>query len=606
MKRTQRIGVIGIQPPSIYLEGKPASRRNTSPPFAAQIMAENLRKQALLSNETGVILVMLRAPKAEQGEYDHEVLALDVTEGKILAHEHLPSFHETKRFYGGSIAITRESVDMHALSRLLLDLGTSSVAISAPWTSVLDDVSRLRSCLPKSRFILGGSGLFYGYSAMFAGSEESFVLHGPGFGDEALDSALYLLLRGSSPDELGYSYSGPSQVLEYSEKHDNRALASLRRLSRTSRADPGYLSLRRAFRSRGNSLFPYLGVGAAGPEFLDMLSKYEFTEGDRSVLEDVPIVYMYLTYGCPRLCEYCSSPVLRHGQTRMEEAGVETLMDRILDILARIDALRLTIWDENIRPPDLLQFLGKLEKMAGSRLSDNRPRRLQIEFIDGFYPALWATDFSSLKVGMTDFRNRMSQLGVLVSFGAFFPAENWGFGSVSFYENKTETYALLDRSENNLREMLSLFDYIGTCAGMDRTLLSEEVFTAYAAHLRAGWQSFREVLGERAVIAPFFTQVFPETALAARGFSLLGKRIEYSMLSDPEHAEEIASLYSFGENFASPAFQAENAQEFRKLLERFYAIWEELNGRKSMELRAKYGMTINPESARLLRGNGKF
>ncbi|MBD3397954.1 hypothetical protein GF412_02240 [Candidatus Micrarchaeota archaeon] len=71
------------------------------------------------------------------------------------------------------------------------------------------------------------------------------------------------------------------------------------------------------------------------------------------------------------------------------------------------------------------------------------------------------------------------------------------------------------------------------------------------------------------------------------------------MLENPQHAMEIADLYSFGENFASPAFQASNANQFLSLLGRFYEIWEEVNGPESAALRKKYGFSISPGTAKL-------
>jgi len=135
---------------------------------------------------------------------------------------------------------------------------------------------------------------------------------------------------------------------------------------------------------------------------------------------------------------------------------------------------------------------------------------------------------------------------------------------------------------------------------MDRALLDEAAFKKYLAHLRNGWDTFIDVLGENCALAPFFTQVFPGTALGLAPFRLFGERIDRAALGDVHSAGRVAELYAFGENFASPAFQGRSPGEFRTLLGRFYEIWEEINGEASASLRKRFGVTVNPSAARLL------
>ncbi|MEW5996689.1 MAG: hypothetical protein AB1657_03795 [Candidatus Micrarchaeota archaeon] len=596
----RKIAVVGIQPPTTVMEGMPASRRNTSPPFSALVLTESLRKQAESRGDAEVLLIALRGPRGDRGEKEFETLVVNASDGKVLLHDNLPAEKEVSRFFDGEITVERTTVDLKRLAEMVKDIGTDSVAVSSPWTSGLCDIAELRKLIPSRRLVMGGSGLFPGFAKMLSHHDDTFVVLGPGFGENGIDQRLYELLRDGKPSAPDMIYSGGrGAVLQLVGADESQvALSALRKLSSKGQAHENYLNLNRAYRASGNSLFPYLGGNMAGGELVDMLSRFEFTEGDHSLLETAPLVYLYLTYGCPHTCEYCTSPVMRRGQTKMSEDGVEKLVQSLVRILNDKMRLRITIWDENPRPRDILKFFDRFSQIASTTLGERKERSFQVEFTDGFYPKLWLERIGELRDGAGRFRERMGALGVAVKIGAYFPAENWGYGDVKFYENKSETYDALN--EGSLRDVLSLFDYIGTCAGMDGTLAEEAAFNRYLAYLKRGWGTFRDALGENCALAPFFTQVFPGTALSLTPFHIFGERINPEMLEDDKAAMQIAKLYAFGENFASPAFQCRSPSEFRTLLDRFYAIWEELNGHESASLRRMYGATVNPAVARLL------
>lgn len=596
----RKIAIVGIQPPATVMEGRPASRRNTSPPFSALVLTESLRKQAGRRQDSEILLMVLRGPRGDRGENDFETLVVNASEGRVLLHENLPAKKEISGFFGGQIAVERMNVDLGRVAELLRDVGAESLAVSSPWTSSLKDVAELRGLLPGMRMVAGGSGFFTGFAKMLSHYGDTYVVMGPGFGEERLDRRLYgLLADGNFSSENVIYPAGRGAVLQLvAAGEGRRARDALRSLAGKGNAHKNYLDLERAYRASGNSLFPYLGGNMAGGELLDMLSRFEFTEGDHSLLADSPLVYMYLTYGCPRICEYCTSPAMRRGQIRMSEEGMEGLMQDLVRILDEKMKLRITIWDENPRPTDILQFFDKFYKIAAAVLVERKERCFQVEFTDGFYPKLWVEHVEELREGANMFRERMGALGVKARIGAYFPAENWGYGDIKFYENKSETYDALN--EGSLKEVLSLFDYIGTCAGMDGTVVEEAAFNRYLTHLKRGWGTFSDALGENCVLAPFFTQVFPGTALSLTPFRIFGETIGPGMLEDEKVAAQIAKLYAFGENFASPAFQCRNPDEFRALLDRFYEIWGEINGKESASLRRMYGATVNPAVARLL------
>jgi hypothetical protein len=283
----------------------------------------------------------------------------------------------------------------------------------------------------------------------------------------------------------------------------------------------------------------------------------------------------------------------------MSQEGIDETLLRISKILEKENGARISIWDENPRPKDIISFLERFYNIAKEAVSPKGRRSLQIEFTNGFYPSLWEKNISSLKSGMEEFRKKMKRHGIAVSIGAFFPAENWGYGGIKFYENKDDTYEAMQ--SGRMGEVLSLFDYAGTTAGMDNSVADDGIFTSYLAHLKSGWPLFRQALGDECVLAPFFTQVFPNTALSAFPFHIFGEEISPAMLEDEGHAMKIAEYYAFGENFASPAFQALNSQQFLAMLNRFYEIWEAINGPESAALRKKYGFSISPATARLFR-----
>lgn len=595
----KRIAVLGIQPPSTTLNGLPTSRRNTSPPYASLLLTESLRKEASRRGEKGVLLVMQRGPRAERGETGYETIAVDASEGKVLLHETLPAAGETRKFFGGEILVERTSVDLKLTSEMLSDLGAESLAVSSPWSSGLSDIMRLRALMQDCRMVLGGSGIFNGFAKALSAHPDTYVVIGPGFGNAELDSRLYSLLSSDSPRIPRFSFSESNvPVLTLITESENRSpLEKLQRLAEKGKANEGFLRLPIAFRAFGDSLFPYLGQNIPTSEFTSFLSRFERTEGDRSLAEDSPMAYMQLSYGCPRECEYCTSPSLRRGQSGMSKEGIDETLLRISNIIEREMSARISIWDENPLPKDVLSFLERFYAIAKKAVSPQGKRRLQIEFTNGFYPSLWEKCISSLKPAMEDFRKNMGQHGIEASIGAFFPAENWGYGGIKFYENKSDTYDAMQKGR--MAGVLSLFDYAGTTAGMDNSIVDEGVFASYLAHLKSGWPLFRQSLGENCVLAPFFTQVFPNTALSTSQFTIFGERITPAMLEDEKHAMAIADLYSFGENFASPAFQASTSGQFLELLGRFYEVWEEINGPESAALRKKYGLSISPSTARL-------
>ena len=488
MSARKRNVIVGLQPPQIFIDGYPASRRNTSLPFAALVLAESLRKEAERRADSEIVLVLLRGPRDERNEKGFETLAVNVSEGKILLHENIPAKTEGFNFFVGTLPVERMTVDLQKVAGIFGDLGADSVAVSAPWTSGLADVLELRRFVRGRRFVVGGSGLFPGFSRMLSNYGDTFVVIGPGFGKSGLDGRLYDLLtcREPSPPVTLFS-SGNGAVVQLVRRGECRnPLNLLKRLARDGKAHQNYLGMEKAFGASADSLFPYLGRNLAGTAFLDMLSRFEFTEGDRSLMLDSPVIYLYLSYGCPRTCEYCTSPAMRFGQTEMSEEGVDETLRNICRILDKIKKVRVTIWDENPRPSDILVFLDKISCIATVSISDRQRRSIQIEFTNGFYPLLWEKHLEELRKGTDAFRERMEASGIETTFGAYFPAENWGYGDVKFYENKSDTHQVLN--SRTLGTLLSLFDYIGTTAGMDSKLIEKETSDRYLAHLKEGWR----------------------------------------------------------------------------------------------------------------------
>jgi hypothetical protein len=599
----RNIVVIGLQPPLLSTGKGPASRRNTSPPFAASVLTENLRKEAEADGETHVILLLMRGPRGERNETGFETMAVDATEGKVLLHETVPASMKTMGFYDGRVALERLNADMTRIAQIVSDLGAGSVALPCAWTSSLADAQELAGLLD-ARVVLGGTGMFPGFGKMMA-EHGAFTVMGPGFGDIELNRRLYGLLTHTDPlssiPSVLYLANGGAVVELQDQKEREAATSTMHHLAESGKAHLGYLKLDALYKAKGSMLHPYLGENIDDDRFIRMLTRFESTEGDLSLLEDPATVDVYLSYGCPRTCEYCTSPTSRKGQKAQSEDGLERVARSIARLLDKAKKAKVCIWDEFARPKDVIWFLGKIEQSVASKNVTNGERQLQVVFTNGFYPKLWAADAAALKGAFTVFRENMSRMGVKAKIGAFFPAENWGFGDVHFYENKTDTSRIIaGRAKGGLTELLSIFDYVTACAGMDHSLTDPATFDAYLRHLQEGWKGFTETLGESCSITPFFTQTFPRTALSQTPFQILGERITPLMLEGQADAAHLAQLYAFGENFASPAFQARTAEEYNIILDRFFGIWECINGPESVELRRRYGMTISSETAHLL------
>jgi hypothetical protein len=597
----KKIAVLGIQPPLTITEKGPTSRRSTSHPFAASVLAENLRKESFARGDSSTILILMRGPREERGETGFDTMAVDTTSGKVLLHEIIPASKKTMSFFDGKVSIERLNADWEKVAEMLKGLGVDSVALPCTWTSSLADAHELSTHLNGTRIVLGGTGLFTGFAKMMA-EEGVFSVMGPGFGTPTLNKSLYDLLTLADPlaGPLSILHKGKGgAVVELCSESETRVASSiLHKLALSGQAHESYLKLAAAYRATGTTLLPYLGENIQGDEFTKMLSTFEFTEGDSSLLEDAPSIDAYLSYGCPRECEYCTSPALRRGQSTQSEEELIRVAESISRMLDTSKKAKVSIWDENARPSDVIKFLKEIEKSFASREFSLEERKLQIVFSNGFYPKLWAAHSDTLGKAFSDFRKRMASLGVKAKIGAFFPAENWGFGEVHFYENKLDTPGVLGSKEGGgIKDLLSIFDYVSACAGMDRGLIHQSVFDSYLHHLKEGWKIFRDALGENCSLTPFFMQVFPRTALSQLPFQIFGERISPEMLESETDAFQIAQLFSFGENFGSPAFQGQSAEEYLLLLERFFQLWEGINGEKSETLRKEFGLTISAETA---------
>ncbi len=600
----KRIAVVGLQPPLTTTERGPTSRRSTSHPFAASVLAENLRKETARHGDCSAILILMRGPRQERGETGFETMAVDVTEGKILLHETIPASAKTMAFFDGKLSIERLNADWARVAEIVSDLGVDSVALPCTWTSSLADAQELSGLLAGKRVVLGGSGLFPGFARMMA-DQGVFSVMGPGFGNPELNRNLFNLLTVADPlssvPSVLHRGKGGAVVELCSPDESKTASSILHRLALSGKAHESYLRLAAAYRATGTTLLPYLGENTRGEEFTKMLSSFEFTEGDPSLLEDSPSIDAYLSYGCPKECEYCTSPVLRRGRSTQSEEELGRVAGSMARMLDTAKKAKVSIWDENASPGDVIRFLDKIAESFAARGSIWDERQLQIVFTNGFYPKRWAAHSSFLKGAFSGFREKMASMGVRTRIGTFFPAENWGFGDVHFYENKLDTPGVLgSRESGGIRDLLSIFDYVAACAGMDRSLVSSAVFDSYMHHLREGWKAFSEALWEKCSITPFFAQVFPRTALGQLPFQILGETISPEMLESEQDASRLAELYAFGENFGSPAFQARTAEEYLLLLDRFYTIWAGINGEESAAARRKYGMTISAETARLM------
>jgi len=600
----KRIAIVGLQPPLTATEKGPTSRRSTSHPFAASVLAENLGKEAAQHGDCSAILILMRGPRRERGETGFETMAVDVTEGKILLHETIPASVKTMAFFDGKLSIERLNADWARVAEIISDLDVDSVAVPCTWTSSLADAQELSGLLAGKRVVLGGTGLFPGFARMMA-DQGVFSVMGPGFGNPELNQNLFNLLTladplSTVPSVLHRGKDGA--VVELCSPDESKTASSLlHRLALSGKAHESYTRLAAAYRATGTTLLPYLGENIRGEEFTKMLSSFEFTEGDPSLLEDSPSIDAYLSYGCPKECEYCTSPALRRGQSTQSEEELGRVAGSIARMLDTAKKAKVSIWDENARPGDVIRFLDKIAESFAARGPTREEHQLQIVFTNGFYPKLWAAHSSILKEGFSDVREKMARMGVKARIGSFFPAENWGFGDVHFYENKLDTPGVLgSRESGGIRDLLSIFDYVAACAGMDRSLTNSTVFDSYLHHLKQGWKAFSKVLGEDCSVTPFFRQVFPRTALGQLQFQILGEIISPGMLESEGDAVRLAQLYAFGENFGSPAFEARTAEEYLILLERFYAIWAGINGEQSAAFRRRYGMTISAETARLM------